>query len=228
MSRIDALLGGARPAPDESLQIWADLPEGYTALPLTDISDTLAGSAAVVAEFAPEQLRPLVAPTAALLETLLLDLTERGASYCGLGRHLSPEDGTVVSSTLVVTLHTTGASGDPRQLLGEMARRIDPASLEESDAELVDLLGTPVLFLEGIRRLPTPEDEDASATTPVFTVEALVPSPDGDLIAAIDFATPFLDHGPEFREMLAEFAASVSFEAPPPEPDASSILSALG
>ncbi|MBF9072409.1 hypothetical protein [Streptacidiphilus fuscans] len=228
MSRIDALLGGSRPVSDESRQIWVNLPEGYTALPLTDVSGTLERAAAIVAEFAPEPLRELVAPTADLLEFLLLELSERGASYCGLGQHISPVDGTLVSSTLVVSLHSTNASGDPKQLLGEMAKRVDPASLEDGDAELVDLLGNPVLFLEGVRRLPMPENDDPSATSPLFTMEALVPSPDGDLLAAIEFATPFLDQGPQFRVMLAQFAASVSFEAPPPEPDTSSILSALG
>ncbi|MEY9849160.1 hypothetical protein [Streptacidiphilus sp. MAP5-3] len=228
MSRIDQLLGGARPAPDEAQQIWVNLPEGYTALPLTDISGTLERAAEVVAEFAPEPLLELVAPTADLLQVLLLELSERGASYCGLGQHVSPLDGTVVSSTLVVTLHSTNATGDPKQLLGEMAKRVDPSSVEDGDAELVDLLGTPVLFLEGIRRLPTPEDDDPAATSPVFTIEALIPSPEGDLLAAVEFATPFLDQGPEFRVMLAQFAASVSFDAPPPEPETSSILSALG
>lgn len=227
MSRIDDLLGGPRPSPEASLQIWADLPQGYTALPLSDISGTLQRAAELVAEFAPEPLRGVVAPTAITLDALLHDLADRGAGYCGLGRHVSPLDGDEISSTLVVTLHATGGSGDPRQLLAEMAGRVDGRTYASGEAELVDLLGTPVLFVEGVRELPTPYSEDESATTPVFMIEALVPSPEADTLAAIEFATPFVDHGPQFRTMLAQFAATVSFEAPP-EPASSSIRAALG
>ncbi|WP_042385693.1 hypothetical protein [Streptacidiphilus melanogenes] len=228
MSQIFDRLGGV-PEPEEGIRIWAEIPEGYTALPLKDISGSLERAAALVTELAPEELQGFVAPTTAALSALLLELADRSAAYCGLGRHLSPGDGLVLTSTLVVTAWNTGAEGDPRQLLGELASRIDvDPEDDETELSLVDLLGTPMLFHETVRDLPTPLDEDETATAPVFTIEALVASRDGSKVAAVEFATPFLTHGPEFRMMMAQFAASLSFDAPPPEPEAGNIRSALG
>jgi hypothetical protein len=224
---FDRLGGASQPEPD--LSVWGDIPEGYTALPLKDITGSLERAAALVTELAPEELRPLVEPTSAALTALLLDLADRNAAYCGLGRHLSPGDGEVLTSTLVVAVQSTGAEGDPRQLLGEMASRLDVDPKDgETELSLVDLLGTPVLFHETVRELPTPLEGNENATTPVFTIETLVASADGSKLAAVEFATPFIAHGPEFRMMMVEFAASLSFDPPPPEPEANSIRAALG
>ncbi|WP_042372557.1 hypothetical protein [Streptacidiphilus neutrinimicus] len=224
---FDRLGGVSQPQP--GLSVWGDIPEGYTALPLKDVTGSLERAATLVTELAPDELRQFVEPTAAALNALLLDLADRNAAYCGLGRHLSPGDGEVVTSTLVVAVQSTGAEGDPRQLLGEMAARLDvDGEDEDTEVSLVDLLGVPVLFHETVRDVPTPLDEDESATTAVFTIEALVASEDGSKLAAVEFATPFIAHGPEFRMMMVEFAASLSFDPPPPEPEAGSIRAALG
>lgn len=53
-------------------------------------------------------------------------------------------------------------------------------------------------------------------TTKVFQLEALVPADDGAKLVSIELSTPFVEHGPEFRGMVVEMAASVSFTAPPP------------
>ncbi|WP_042431409.1 hypothetical protein [Streptacidiphilus anmyonensis] len=228
MGDIFDRLGGVS-QPEPGLSVWGDIPEGYTALPLKDITGSLERAATLVTELAPDELRQFVEPTAAALNALLLDLADRNAAYCGLGRHLSPGDGEVVTSTLVVAVQSTGAEGDPRQLLGEMAARLDvDGEDEDTEVSLVDLLGVPVLFHETVRDVPTPLDEDQNATTPVFTIEALVASADGSKLAAVEFATPFIAHGPEFRMMMVEFAASLSFDPPPPEPETSSIRAALG
>jgi hypothetical protein len=227
MSQILDRLGGLS-QPEPGLSVWGDIPDGYIALPLEDISGSLERAANLVTELAPEELRPLIEPTTAALDALLLDLASRHAVYCGLGRHLSASEDEILTSTLIVSLHATGAEGDPRQLLGEMAARFDTRPDEATGVSLVELLGTPVLFPEAVRDLPVPLAEGDAAMTPVFSVEALVASADGSTLAVVEFATPFVEHGPQFRMMMAQLAASLSFDAPPPEPATSSIHAALG
>lgn len=221
---FDRLGGSFRPEP--GLGVWGDIPEGYTALPPQDINCSLERAETLVAVSAPEELRPFPESTTAL-NALLLDLADRNATYCGVGRHLSPGDGEVLTSTLVVAVRSTGAQSDPRRLLGDISSRlgVDPGD-EVTELSLVESHGTPVLFRETVRALPAPLDEDGTATTPVFTIEALVASADGSRLAVVEFATPFVAHGPEFRMMTVEFAASLSFEAPPPE--TGGVRSALG
>lgn len=38
-------------------------------------------------------------------------------------------------------------------------------------------------------------------------------------MVSIEFSTPFVDHGPEFRRMVVELATSVSFSQPEPLTD---------
>ncbi|MFC1421510.1 hypothetical protein [Streptacidiphilus cavernicola] len=223
MTRIDDGLGGPSAAgagtlPDEERSIWLDIPEGYSALPLRDLDETVPATRRILAELSEPEQRPLVELTVGTLGVLLQDLADRSAVYCGIGRHASAVDGGEVTSTLVVSVQDTEAAGDPRLLLGEMVERL-AAEDWQGQADLLDVVGRPVLFCERVQELPAPQlpggpELPDDATAPVFLLEALVPSDDGTLLAAIEFATPYLDNGPEFRTMMATLAAALSFDPP--------------
>ncbi len=220
------------------IPVWFQPPTGFFPLPLDGVEESLSAADTLLTELAPDDQKPVVGIVVGALASLLLELADRDAVYCALGHHLSAVDGGVVTSTLVVSLQLTGGEGDPRLLLAEMVRR----RAEEDwrgKADLVTVLGRPVLFLESVQELPAPRLPGApevaeDGTAPVFTLEALVPADDGSLLAAVEFATPFVDNGPEFRAMMVDLAGSVSFRPPPEEPGAepsapvSSIRAALG
>jgi hypothetical protein len=200
------------------LPLWLEVPEGFFALPLVDTGEAMERAQAVLLELAPAEQQAVIPAVVGALDEFLRDLAARQAVYCGLGHHVSEVDGAEVSSTLVVSVQRTGGVGDPRLLLGEMVRRRADQDWQ-GQADLLDLLGRPVLFCESTRELPEPllpgaTGPDPDATAPVFALEALVPSADGSLLACVDFATPFVANGPEFRMMMVSIAASLSFEPP--------------
>ena len=224
MTRIDDGLGGPPQAgsatlPDEEPGVWLDIPEGYFALPLRDLDETVPAALRILTELGEPEQRPLIELTVGTLGVFLQDLAARNAVYCGIGRHASAVDGGEVTSTLVVSVQDTEAAGDPRLLLGEMLDRL-AAEDWHGQADLLEVVGRPVLFCEQVQELPAPQlpggpELPDDATAPVFLLEALIPSDDGTLLAAIEFATPYIDNGPEFRTMMAMLAGALSFDPPP-------------
>lgn len=203
------------------IPLWIGIPPGYFALPLDRIGPGLDQAESVLTDVADAGQQPLIHAVTGVLSVLLADLAARGALYCGIGRHTSPTDGSIVTSSLVVSLLEFPGTRNPRLVLSDLVQAKADEN-ERGQADLVDLDGHPVLFFERTRQLPTPQlpgqpgvPEDA--TSPVFQLEAFVPSADGSKLANIEFSTPFEAHGPEFRVMMAQLALSISFE-PPPEP----------
>lgn len=231
MSRINDVFtaSASDPGPDDRLRLWIDMPTGYFPLPLDDVDGKLERAGEFLRELAPptdtaEMLDPLLST----LRLLLQGLSDNDTLYCGVGRHRSAVDDSEISSTLVVSLQRTEGTGDPRKLLGEMARRQADAGWT-GEAGIHDVLERPVLFCEGVRELPAfwADDTSEAATAPVFSLQALVPQEDGSQLASIELATADVDHGPEYRAMMVTLAASVSFEQPT-EPSTNSIRAVLG
>jgi hypothetical protein len=210
--------------------IWVEIPTGYFALPLDDIAETMARSEAVLAEFVSAELKPALGPVVGVLTVFLEQLVARGVLYCGIGHHLSAIDGSVVTSSLTVSVQRFGADKrNPRLVLKDLLRAKADAG-EHGQADLVDVVGRRVLFFERTLDLPTPQlpgqpEVRAGSITPVFQLQAIVPAADGTAVVVIDFSTPMEAQGPQFREMLVLMAASVSFE--PPAEDTPSISSRL-
>ncbi len=201
--------------------VWAEIPTGYFALPIDDIENSMARAEEVLTELAPDELRSAVAPVVSTLTVLLGELAARDTVYCGVGRHLSAVDGSVITSSLVLTLQEAGEKRNPRLVLKDLAKLKVEAG-ERGQADLVDVAGRPMFFFERTRMLPTPRmpgtpEVPEGELSPVFQLEAVVPSDDGTELVAIDFSTPMEAHGPEFRGMVVQLAASVSFEPPPAE-----------
>ena len=206
--------------------IWAEIPTGYFPLPLEDIDTSMARAEEVLTELAPDEVRSAISPVVSTLTVLLQQLAARNTVYCGVGRHLSAVDGSVITSSLVLSHQTVGEKRNPRLVLKDLARKKADAG-ERGQADLVDVAGRPMFFFERTNMLPTPRlpgqppvPEDSES--PVFQLEAMVPSEDGSELVSIDFSTPMESHGPEFRAMVVQLAASVSFE--PPQQDVGSRL----
>jgi hypothetical protein len=217
MSALTGRLDPSHQDGDET-PVWVELPVGFAPLPTDDIDQRMATAETVLTELAPEQLKGTVRPVVGALTYFLHDLVARNALYCGIGHHLSAVDGSTVTSSLVVSLQRFWEERNPRLVLKDLLQtKLDAGDRGQSD--LVDLANGPVLFFETTRVMPTPQlpglpPVPDGSTTRIFQLEALVPSADGAMMAAIEFSTPFESYGPEFRTMIVTMAASVSFTEP--------------
>jgi hypothetical protein len=227
MNSIETLLNPGEVAEDV---VWVEVPTGFVALPLEDIGDRMANAETVVGELAPDELREVVGPLVGVLSEFLRDLVARRVVYCGIGRHLSALDSSVLTSSLVVSLQAFPEERNPRLVLKDLVRAKADAG-ERAQVDLVHVDDRPMLFAERVVDLPTPRfpgqpDVPPDSLTSVFQLEALVPSEDGTRLVGIEFSTPFAAHGPEFRTMVVTMAASVSFTEPAAPP--SDTVSAIG
>ena len=207
---------GPHEAEDADPQIWLGLPPGYIPLPVEGGPERMAEIAPVLHELCPPERQPLLESTLITFATLLAELQVRNAVYCGLGWHEAPTDGTTVSSTLVVSVQNFGARRNPRLVLGDLITAAAAAG-DHAQTDLIDLPNGPVLFFERIRSLkrPTlPGQEEDPGNGDVFQLEAIVPSEKGEWLAALEFSTPQVEHGPLYREMMVLLANSVSFTRP--------------
>ncbi|HEX5115937.1 MAG TPA: hypothetical protein VFW65_12135 [Pseudonocardiaceae bacterium] len=218
---------------DELTEFWVEIPTGYVPLPTDAIDENMAVATEVLHERADPDQQRIADVMIDLLTSYLHALASRNGVYCGVGRHLSAVDGTAISSSLVVALQEFPEKVNPRVLLKDLLVTKSEAG-DQGQADLVDVQGRPMLFVECSRELPTPtfpglpEPPDGGTST-VFQIEALVPSEDGSKLVSIEFSTPFVAHGPEFRTMVVTMAGSVSFDPPQAEPGrAVSISDMLG
>lgn len=211
-------LNSLESAPEASeFRIWLDLPDSYLPLPLRDIDNVLDAAEAVLRELCPPERQDLLYGTLATFSTLLDELAARNAVYCGLGWHESPTDGTIVSSTLVVSIQHMGEERNPRLVLGDLVAAAAEAG-DRAQADLVELPNGPALFFESVRALPRPTlpgQQGAPGTADVYQLQATVPSPKGEWIVVLEFSTPQVEYGTLYREMMILLANSVSLTAPP-------------
>lgn len=230
MIGIAGALAGDGPSSQDFL--WVSIPAGYFPMPIEDTSNCLRTAEAIISDVTNGDRRDQARALVGTLEVFLDDLAAVGAVYCGIGRHASPADETVVTSTLVVSHQNYEGTRNPRLLLSDILHAKSEAD-EQGEANLVDVLERPVLFFEWVRSMPTPRfptqpEIDNDSTTPVFQLEAHVPSDDGSELAVIEFSTPFIHHGPMFRTMIVEMTASISFEPPKKSGSSSRIQQLLG
>lgn len=218
MNGVAGILDSAPEAEDpEALNCWLELPPGYFPLPLDDIDNTLATAEANLRELAPEEQRPLLAAVVGTLGVLLEQLQERNGAYCGIGWHTA-EDGAVVPSSLVVSIQPFPHKRNPRLVIKDLIEARAEAG-EHGQVDVVDLTRGPAVFFESVLTLPRPQlpgrPPNEQPDAEVYQLQALVPSEDGRKLAAIDFTTPDIPHGPRFRAMMVLMADSVSFTPPP-------------
>ncbi|HEY1569998.1 MAG TPA: hypothetical protein VGG05_01545 [Pseudonocardiaceae bacterium] len=215
MTNIQSALGDSS---DDLTEFWVEIPTGYVPLPTDAIDENMAVATDVLHEQADPDEQRVADVMIGMLTSYLHALAARNGVYCGVGHHLSAVDGTAISSSLVVALQEFPEKVNPRVLLKDLLVTKAQEG-DEGQADLVDVQGRPMLFVECSRELPTPRfpgvpEPADGATSTVFQLEALVPSEDGSKLVSVEFSTPFVAHGPEFRTMLVTMAASVSFDPP--------------
>jgi hypothetical protein len=207
--------------------VWLSLPDGYAELPLDDIPETVEATRRLVDELGTPDQRRAADFVLSSLNVFLSALAERNAIYCGVGRHLSAVDGSLITSSLVVTVLDFPGERNPRLVLRDLLLSKAQAH-ENGQADVVDLPGGPAAFFEHTLVLPNPSLPSqhvlAEGTeSPVWQLEAFVPSPGGDRLVTIEASTPFADQGPQYRRMVVAMAAGVSFQ-PPADADPLSAL----
>lgn len=213
--------------------VWARVPNGYAALPLEQIDETMAVVGMALDELAPDSLRPVAAPVIEALGLYLSELANRRVVYCGFGRHRSTVDEDMtLTSVLTLSLQQMPQRRNPRLALKDLVETMAAAG-EHGAPEIADLPNGPVLFLERTNTFAMDDSvEDAeqggASNAKVYQLRAYVVSADGTQLAVAELSTPFVEHGPEFRTILVAFALSISFEPPVEAPDTSGWSALLG
>ncbi|MEV6561958.1 hypothetical protein AB0M22_39990 [Nocardia sp. NPDC051756] len=208
-----------------TLDMW--IPDGYSEMPLSGIDERISVVRDLVDEMPPSPVTAMAHAVLPAASTLLTELAERDARYCGIGRHASSAGDVVTSCLTVCVYETDGAQTNPRLALTNLVESRIEAGDDLGATELMDVDGRPMLFSERITELPTPEIpgrpylNDATAT---YQLEAVVPSADGSAIAAVEMSTAYVDHGPEFRKMIVDMARSIVFRPSSRPPGRSSSL----
>jgi hypothetical protein len=194
--------------------VWLSIPPGYAELPLADIPATIDATRRLTFELGVGEQPFVLGALGVFLEAL----AERGAVYCGLGRHESALDGQVITSSLVISVLDLPGERNPRLVLRDLL--IGKARAHEAgQADIVDLAGGPVAFFEHTLSLPSPAVSGqhvlaVGVEAPVWQLEAFVVSPGGNRLVTIEASTPFVEHGPQYRAMVIAVAAGVAFHEP--------------
>lgn len=196
------------------VQLQIAIPQGFAEMPLQDIDQLIATTETVIFDVAPATAVPTAQAVLPVLGLFLNKLVDKGARYCGMGKHVSADGTTLITSWLVVSVYeTAGEQENPHLALKGLAEE-KAAAGEHGDLELIDVDGRPMMFFERVVNMPAPQLPAFSYeadTAPVFQLEAVVPAPNSSAIAAIEFSTAFVTYGPEFRAMLIDMARSVDF-----------------
>lgn len=191
---------------DQSISVA--IPEGYSAVPLGEVSAHTDLIRAIGGGARPDSVSFLSA-----IATLLESLVANGTRYCGVGAHLLPDGDPLYSCLTVTVTDAVGGPRNPRLVLADLVQSrgaddtLGVSALVETDTH-------PVLFTEKIgSAIPRQSGENATAPA-VYQLQALVPSDDGSSLVAIEFATPDAARGIACRKMIADMARSVVFRLP--------------
>ena len=131
----------------------------------------------------------------------------------------------VTVSWLTVSSFGYGEERNTRLVLSEL---INAKAEKKSQGKLaiVELPLVPVLHFEWTEKHAAPAIANYPATgdsPEVFQIEVTVPSPDGASIAVVELSTADPETGPQYRGMVLDTAASVTFPQPPPDSRSSSL-----
>jgi hypothetical protein len=232
----DILNPPAADAKEAEAGLWVKIPPGFLRLPLTNAATVLPQIATYINDLLPERQREVLPTVIGTLVGLLDLLAADGARYVGIGAHTA-DDGTWITSTLVVSDHKLGKEKqNPRIALRDYVLVMDQAE-DQGNVEPLELPdGRSALSIEKVSQLPVRrlpgEQAGPGEMTGVYQLQLLVPSTDGRRLAALEFSTPYVAYGPEFRAMMIWFATTVAFEAPEDSEQGSavsrSITSVLG
>src|ERR1700748_2619881 len=107
-------------AEPEPAEVWLAIPDGYAELPLTDVDAIARATGTLVADLGTPEQQQAAAYVLENLTFLLTALGDRQAVYCGLGRHRSVIDDSLITSSLVVTVLEFPGSRNPKLILRDL------------------------------------------------------------------------------------------------------------
>ncbi|MBF6327447.1 hypothetical protein [Nocardia transvalensis] len=205
--------------PADETTIRVAIPEGYIALPLQGIDDSISAATSLFEQLGPGGVSDAAPAVLRTLRTFLTRLSSLNVAYCGLGKHRS-SDGRTMTSTLVITASRYGEQRNPRLTLA------DYLSAKEGSAgclnvEIIEISGNTILISDRVTRMPSPEfptsgsEPDEPTETEVYQIEAVVPSRDGSRIAVVELSTTFVESGEEYVPVVAALAGTIEFIAAP-------------
>lgn len=210
-----------RPAPT----IGIDIPPGYNEIPLGNLDALMKTAQPVIAESVPEHMRDDVPNVVGTLHFLLATLASNNTLYSGIGLHRATEPERVTVSWLTVSSFVYGEERNPRLVLSDLiAAKADRSA--RGNLGLVEAPTGPILYFEWTEKHAAPDIASypgGGDSSDVFQIEVTVPSEDGTSIAVIEFSTADSEIGPQYRGMVLDMAASVTFPQPPPDAGSSSL-----
>ncbi|MEU4433506.1 hypothetical protein ACH474_00565 [Nocardia rhamnosiphila] len=212
-----------RPAPP----IGIEIPPGYNEIPLGDLDTLMRSARPVITESVPDRMRDDVPNVLGTLHFLLATLAANNALYSGIGLHRTADEAPdrIVVSWLTVSSFDYGEERNPRLVLSEL---INTKAEQKSRGKLTIVEGpaVPILYFEWTEKHAAPAVASYPVTTDtpeVFQIEATVPSTDGTSIAVVELSTADPYVGPQYRGMVLDMAASITFPQPPPDTGSSSL-----
>lgn len=199
--------------------IGIDIPPGYYEIPLDRVDDLADTYLPMVIDAIPPGVRDSAPTVVATMQFLLGTLAANNALYCGIGVHRSARSEESIVSWLTVSSFAYGPARNPRLVISDLIAA-KAARGETGHLEIIELDHRPALYFErtvGHGRPDLSGYPGDSAQVAVFQIQTTLPSPDGESIAVIDFATADVPNGPQYRAMILGMAASIEFPVPPVE-----------
>lgn len=212
-----------RPAPPVGIEI----PPGYNEIPLGDLDTLMRTAGPVLTESVPDRMRDDVPNVLGTLHFMLATLAANNALYSGVGLHRTAAavSERVAVSWLTVSSFEYGEEQNPRLVLSEL---INAKAEKKSRGKLAIVEGpaVPILYFEWTEKHAAPAIASYPVTSgppEVFQIEVAVPSTDGTSIAVVELSTTDPETGPQYRGMVLDMAASVTFPQPPSDTGSSSL-----
>ncbi|MEV0434023.1 hypothetical protein [Nocardia sp. NPDC050413] len=189
--------------------ISIEIPEGYTAIPLSDVVD----NAEVLRDVGGNAARPHFGGLLPTIATLLESLVANGTRYFGFGAHLLPDGLPLYSCLTISVTNSPGGPRNPRLVLSDLVRaRSAENSLEQ--VALVETESHPVMFSEKIGHVVPLRAGQEQTTPAVYQLQAVVPSDDGTSLVAIELSSADAERAVACRKMIADMARTVVFRTP--------------
>ncbi|MFJ4782836.1 hypothetical protein [Streptomyces sp. NPDC088794] len=210
---------------DALAELWFAEPAGFTALPLDALlpepgspaAEELRSTVAPFLAAAPNELaRQKFITDFAAVQQLLCALREVGTVHCSVGLHsddadaAGPKNGQPLLSWFTISWRDVAVA--PR---GVLAARAVTSSEPRTDIEYRELPCGPATFSESVMAVPTQGDLPRQ---PLSQFHAYLPQPDCRRLAVLALSTTRgAAHREQYRAIVRQIAATVSFENPLPD-----------
>jgi hypothetical protein len=154
----------------------------------------------------------------AAMAVVLAELRASNTVYYAVGAHPDGRGG-VTTATMAITVVASPLPVPDRDVIATTALQLLQvgSTTGEVRTERLDLGCGPGVAIEDVVRFPAISgtgDTGAAASVAVARTRIAVPLPDGEALAVLDMATPFLDEAENYRDILYGVAHTIAFDTP--------------